>query len=120
MTLLLVALGGALGSALRYAAASALDTRLPRGTLAVNVAGSALLGLLVGAGVEDSAYSLLGVGFCGGLTTWSAFAGQTHRLGRRTGTTYAVATLGLALAACALGFWVGSFWGGGFWAGAQA
>ncbi|GGO79572.1 fluoride efflux transporter FluC [Nocardioides deserti] len=112
MTLLLVALGGALGSALRYAAASALDARFPRGTLAVNVVGSALLGLLVGLGVDDTAYFLLGVGFCGGLTTWSAFAGQTHRLGPRTGTTYAAATLGLALVACALGFWAGDAWVG--------
>lgn len=112
MTLLLVAVGGALGSALRYAAASALDARFPRGTLAVNVAGSALLGLLVGLGADGTAYALVGVGFCGGLTTWSAFAGQTHRLGPRSGTTYAVATLGLALAACALGFWVGGSWAG--------
>ncbi|MEV7432037.1 CrcB family protein [Nocardioides sp. NPDC092400] len=119
MTLLFVALGGALGSALRYVAATALDGRWPRGTLAVNVAGSALLGLLVGLGHEpggggDAAYALVGVGFCGGLTTWSAFAGQTHRLGGRAGAAYAAGTLGLALAACALGFWVGS------WVDAQA
>lgn len=107
-TLLLVALGGALGSALRYAVASTLDARWPRGTLIVNVAGSALLGLLVGSGADGAAYSLVAVGFCGGLTTWSAFAVQTHGLGGRGGTAYALATLGLALAACAVGFWVGA------------
>ncbi|MDN4174459.1 CrcB family protein [Nocardioides sp. SOB77] len=108
VTVLLVAVGGALGSALRYVAASVLDARWPRGTLAVNLAGSALLGLLVARGPGDAAYALVGVGFCGGLTTWSAFAVQTHRLGPRPGAAYAVATLGLALAACALGFWVGA------------
>ncbi|MTB86448.1 hypothetical protein GGQ24_19165 [Nocardioides sp. zg-578] len=108
VTLLLVAAGGALGSLLRYVAASALDARWPRGTLAVNLAGSALLGLLVGRDTGDAAYALLGVGFCGGLTTWSAFAVQAHDLGPRSGATYAAVTLGSALAACALGFWVGA------------
>lgn len=115
MTVLLVALGGAIGATLRYAAASVLDRRWPRGTLAVNVAGSALLGVLVGSGAGgagSATYALVGVGFCGGLTTWSSFAVQTHRLGPRPGAAYAVATLGLAVAACALGFWVGSVLGG--------
>ena len=59
-------------------------------------------------GVEPypDAMALLGTGLCGGLTTYSAFAVQTHGLGRRFGAVYAVATIGLALAACALGFWV--------------
>lgn len=107
-TVLLVGVGGAAGSALRYVAASVLDGRWPRGTLAVNVVGSTLLGLLVGTGAGGAASALVGVGFCGGLTTWSAFAVQSHRLGGRDGTTYALVTLGLALAGCAAGFWVGA------------
>jgi CrcB protein len=104
VTPLLVALGAAVGAPLRFAVASALDAeRFPRGTLAVNVVGSFLLGLLVAAGASGHWAALLGTGFCGGFTTYSAFAVQTHRLGWRRGAAYAVLTIGLSLAACALG-----------------
>ncbi|WP_435742398.1 fluoride efflux transporter FluC [Nocardioides sp. SYSU DS0663] len=111
-TVVLVAVGGGAGATLRYLLATRLDARWPRGTLLANVTGSGLLGLLVAAGVDDPAYPLLGVGLCGGLTTWSSYAVQSHRLGRedgaRAGTAYALGTLALALAACAAGFWLGS------------
>jgi len=104
---LLVALGAAIGAPLRFALAEALDEeRFAWGTLLVNVAGSFLLGLFVAGGATGSWLALLGTGFCGGFTTYSAFAVQTHDLGRRTGSAYAVGTIGVALAACALGFWV--------------
>jgi CrcB protein len=104
VTPLLVALGAAVGAPLRFAVASALDAeRFPRGTLAVNVVGSFLLGLLVAAGASGHWAALLGTGFCGGFTTYSAFAVQTYRLGWRRGAAYAVLTVGLSLAACALG-----------------
>lgn len=104
MTPLLVALGAALGAPLRYLVATSLDReRFPLGTLAVNVAGSFVLGLVVEAGASGHWLALLGTGFCGGFTTYSAFAVQTHRLGAPRGAAYAVLTVGLALAACALG-----------------
>ncbi len=104
MTPLLVALGAALGAPLRYLLATTLDTeRFPRGTLLVNVAGSFLLGLSLAAGATGHWLALLGTGFCGGFTTYSAFAVQTHRLGALRGSTYAVVTIGVSLAACALG-----------------
>lgn len=104
MSPLLVALGAAAGSALRYLAGHRLDRRLPWGTLLANVLGSFLLGALSGLGPGDAALALLGTGFCGGFTTYSAFAVRAHGLGRRTGTSYVVLTLGLSLAACAVGF----------------
>lgn len=105
MTPLLVALGAAVGAPLRFWLATHLDQeRFPRGTLLVNVAGSLLLGALVGAGPSAHVLAVLGTGFCGGFTTYSAFAVQTHRLGRTRGSAYAVATVGLGLAACALGY----------------
>ncbi len=108
MTLLLVALGAAIGAPLRYAMATALDTeRFPRGTLLVNVVGSFLLGLFVEAGAAGHWLALLGTGFCGGFTTYSAFAVQTHRLGPRRGAAYAGLTIGLSLAACATGVVIG-------------
>ena len=108
MSVLLVAAGAFVGAPLRFLLARRLDADgLPVGTLAVNVAGSFLLGLLGGAAVGGQTMALLGVGFCGGLTTYSAFAVQTHRLGGRRGAAYAVATVGLALGACALGAAVG-------------
>ena len=107
MTPLLVAVGAAVGATLRFHVAHRLDGRFPRGTLLVNVAGSFVLGLLVGGGVSADGLALLGTGFCGGLTTYSAFAVQTRDQGSlRSGAAYAVLTIGLALAACALAFWV--------------
>ncbi len=107
MTVLWVALGAAVGAPLRYVVATWLDDELPWGTLAVNVVGSFVLGLLVALSVDGDAYALLGVGFCGGLTTYSSFAVQTARLGTRRGTPYAAATIVLSVAAAGLGYAVG-------------
>jgi CrcB protein len=107
VTPVLVAVGAALGAVLRYWVAQHLDGRGPAGTLLVNVAGSFVLGLLVGADVSPDGLALLGTGFCGGLTTYSAFAVQTHGQRGRRGAAYAVATIGLAVGACALGFVIG-------------
>lgn len=106
MTALLVALGGAVGATLRFVVASWLDDDVPWGTLVVNVVGSFVLGLLVALSVDGDPFALLGVGFCGGLTTYSAFAVQTSRLGRR-GAAYAVATIVLSVGAAALGYALG-------------
>ena len=104
MTALLVALGAAVGAPLRFVVATRLDGEVPWGTFVVNVAGSFLLGLLSAASLSSDELALLGVGFCGGFTTYSAFSVQTHALGARSGTAYAVATIGFSLAACAAGF----------------
>ena len=107
MSALLVVLGAAVGAPLRFAIAELLDDDVPVGTLLVNVAGSGLLGLFTALSLSQSGYALLGTGFCGGFTTYSAFAVQAHRAGRRTGTAYAAATIALSLAACALGYALG-------------
>ena len=107
MTVLLVALGAAVGAPLRYVTAHLLDGRLPWGTILVNVAGSFLLGLFSGLALGGATIALLGTGFCGGLTTYSAFAVQTHDHGRRAGSWNVLLTVVPALALCALGFWLG-------------
>lgn len=104
MSALLVALGALVGAPLRFLAASWLDDEWPFGTLLVNVAGSLVLGMCSGWALDGEQLALVGVGFCGALTTYSSFAVQTVELGRVRGAAYAVTTLGLALGACALGF----------------
>jgi len=103
----LVALGAAAGAALRFALATRFDGDWHRGTLLANVVGSFLLGLLSALALTGHAMALLGTGFCGGFTTYSSFAVQTHGLGPRRGAAYAAATIGLGLAACAAGWVLG-------------
>ena len=104
MTPLLVALGAAVGAPLRFLLATRWDRSWPTGTFVANVVGSFLLGLLSALALSGHAMALLGTGFCGGFTTYSSFAVHTHGLGRRRGPTYAAATIGASLGACALGF----------------
>jgi fluoride exporter len=88
VTFLLVLLGGMIGAPARYLADRALQARhdsvFPWGTFAVNMAGSLVLGFLLGAqrhlGLSASVVLLLGTGFCGGLTTFSTFGYETLRL----------------------------------------
>ena len=108
MTALLVALGAAVGAPLRFACAHHLDGRFPRGALLVNVAGSAVLGLCTALAISGAALALLGTGFCGGLTTYSAFAVQTVDRGTRVGAAYATATVALSLLAATLGYALGT------------
>ena len=108
MTVLLVALGAAVGAPLRLVCAHYLDGRFPRGTLLVNVAGSAVLGLCTALALSGDALALIGSGFCGGLTTYSAFAVQTVDRGPRMGAAYAAATVVLSLVAAALGYALGT------------
>ena len=74
---LLVALGAAVGAPTRYAVTHHLRDRgatTHLGTLLVNVVGSLVLGLLVGGGAGDGPTALVGIGFCGALTTMSTLA----------------------------------------------
>ena len=104
MTVLYVVLGAAVGAPVRYALGHYLDRGVPWGTVLVNVVGSFVLGALTAAALSESAMALLGVGFCGALTTYSAFVVQTHDRGPRLGLVNVVLTIPVALAACAAGF----------------
>jgi CrcB protein len=114
---LLVAIGGATGSAARYATGVALGRWLgaayPFGTLTVNVLGGLAMGLVMGwlggrQGADpDRLRLLLGTGFLGGFTTFSAFSLETVRmierrdLGQAFG--YVMVSVAASIAAVLLG-----------------
>jgi CrcB protein len=112
VTPLLVVAGALVGAPLRLLAANvaARSGRDPAlGTLAVNVGGSALLGLLLGwAAAPVWVVSLLGAGFCGTLTTFSTFGADVIRLAETRAlpraVAYTCATLVLGLGAAAGGY----------------
>ncbi len=108
MIVVLVALGAAVGAPARYAIAHLLDGELPVGTLLVNVVGSTLLGFLSAVAPGEHAMALVGVGFCGGFTTWSSLAVQTHDRGWWGGGRYLLLTVALAMAGCSIGFLLGA------------
>lgn len=108
MTLLYVALGASLGAPLRYVLGHYFDEGLPVGTVAANVVGSFLFGWFSALALSGSAQAFLGTGFCGALTTYSAFVVQTHDRGPRRGTVIVLLTVVPAFALCTLGFWLGS------------
>jgi len=115
VTLLLVALGGAVGAPARYLADRWLSARLPGafpwGTFAVNVVGSLLLGLLA-ATAPSGLVALAGTGFCGALTTFSTFSFETVRLletGRPVPAAVNVtASVVVSVVAAALGWRLGA------------
>jgi CrcB protein len=88
VTVLLIALGAAVGAPLRYLTDRAIQSRhdslFPWGTFTVNVLGSLILGTFSGGAtagaVPGSAVALIGTGLCGTLTTYSTFGYETLRL----------------------------------------
>lgn len=93
MTALLVALGAAVGTSLRYLLGVHRPGRVT--TFAVNVVGSGVLGALVRP--SPSVGALVGIGFCGGLTTFSTFAvDAAGPRGRRYAVTTVVGCVGAA------------------------
>jgi fluoride exporter len=116
MGFLIVFLGGGLGAALRHGvnlgAARLLGTGFPFGTLAVNVTGSVLMGLLAGyfAFKGDATQSwrlFLTTGILGGYTTFSAFSLDAALLYERGTVGLAVLYVAVSVIASIAGLFAG-------------
>ena len=103
----LVALGAVPGALLRWQVSLHWADR----HVLVNVLGAALLGLLAGLPAAPRRQLLIGIGFCGSLTTFSSWMVDATRLISAGQIAEALGliglTLGLGVGAAALGFWFG-------------
>jgi fluoride exporter len=110
-----VALLGGVGALLRFALDGAISERagseFPWGTLAVNLSGAFVLGLLAGFALHGDALLLAGTAVLGSYTTFSTWMFETHRLAEGGNPWAAVVNVGLSLAlgvgAAALGRTIG-------------
>jgi fluoride exporter len=121
VTFLLVAAGAAVGAPLRYVVDVLIQRRhpsvFPWGTLAVNVTGSFIIGIVMAASgngdLGDPVVAGLAVGFAGALTTYSTFSYETLRLLESGARRFALANVALSvaagLAAVSVGWLIGSW-----------
>ncbi len=118
--LLLICLGGAIGTGLRYltgvVAADWLGTAFPYGTLIVNLSGALVIGVVQQLGAEallipDNVRLFLTTGMMGGLTTYSTFSYETVRLMETGAWSQAwgkiVVTTTISLSLCFVGIGLG-------------
>lgn len=114
--LLLVGLGGAIGSMLRYSASLVINSKyFPWPTFAVNIIGSLIIGIVFAMSIKDETFLsnwklFLATGICGGFTTFSAFTLENMEL-LQSGKTvvafiYIALSIVLGIAAAFLGYWV--------------
>lgn len=115
--MLLVALGGAVGSVARYKISGwvlhhTIDWKFPAGTFAVNVLGCLVAGILAGLAEKHNLLSadtrlLLFTGVLGGFTTFSAFGMETMFLIRRGDVLIASSNIVLSVIAGLFALWLG-------------
>ena len=119
MTLpLLIGIGiaGGFGALARFlldgAVASRVGGDFPFGTLAVNLTGAFVLGVLVGSTIDANGFRLAGTGFVGAYTTFSTWALESHRLGEdgqmRIGSVNFLVSLLLGVVVASLGRHLGA------------
>ena len=116
-SLLVVALGGAIGSVARFKLSGwilhqTIEWKFPLGTFVVNVLGCLVIGLLAGLVVRDDFFDpdirlFLFTGIVGGFTTFSAFELETFHLLRRGEFAVAGGYLTLSFALGLFALWLG-------------
>jgi CrcB protein len=119
--LIFVFLGGGIGSALRYWIGQYLNSpkyEIPYGTFLVNILGSLVIGLILGFALKNQSLSnnivlFVATGFCGGFTTFSAFAFENQAFLKSGDFTsfglYTLGTLILGFGAVFTGIWLVRF-----------
>jgi fluoride exporter len=115
MDLVIVGIGGALGSLTRYqlgrVTSQKFNTAFPIGTFIINITGAILLGMVSSLVVSHSVYLLLGDGFLGAYTTFSTFMYEGFTLFQKNKNlnkfTYILLSLLLGILGYALGFCLG-------------
>jgi CrcB protein len=118
MTVMWIAVGGALGSLARYwlseAIALAIGPAFPWGTVLVNISGSLVIGAVAGgAGAHgrwiesEFARQFIMVGLCGGYTTFSAFSLQTVSMLQAGDVGRAGLNVAGSIVLCLLATWLG-------------
>ena len=115
MNILLIAIGGAVGSVCRYLLSSAvlrmLGTLFPAGTFVVNVVGCLVFGVVAGLTQERISISpevraLLLAGVLGGFTTFSSYMNESFVLVREGQFLWAGLNLGGQVVAGFVAFWI--------------
>lgn len=110
-SLLLVGIGGAAGSILRFLCQRWGNLSFPYGTLGVNLVGCFLIGIFWGMvvknSIDDNLRLLLMTGFCGGFTTFSAFTQESIQLLQQQRLLYFFVYVGLSITAGLLATFAG-------------
>lgn len=106
-----VGLAGGSGAVARALLTHLVNVRagraFPFGTLAVNLSGAVVLGVLAGSGLSDDALRVAGTGFVGAYTTFSTWMFETHHAGAKGHRGRAVANIAVSLATGLLAVWLG-------------
>jgi fluoride exporter len=112
--IILVFIGGGIGSVARYGIGSFFSRLMngvfPWGTFAINIAASFVLGLLAGffilrQGEYETQRLLIGVGFCGGFSTFSTFTLELFQMIKDGNTAMAFIYVIASVIAALLAFW---------------
>jgi CrcB protein len=116
--IIIVAIGGAAGSVLRYLATiisiKFYNNNFPIATFIVNILGCLLIGIFIGifdryGNFNENFRLLLITGFCGGFTTFSAFSSENISLMQNGNTFLAITYIGLSVIIGLLAVWFGLY-----------